>query len=63
MTTRIVRMPAYAQADEQALVRETRQRVGNDAEVRIEYVDQLERSAIGKLRLVISELPEGELQL
>jgi hypothetical protein len=37
--------------------------VGNEAEVRIEYVDQLERSAIGKLRLVISELPEGELQL
>jgi phenylacetate-CoA ligase len=62
MTIRIVRMPAYTEADEQSVLRETRQRVGDEATVRIEYVDQLERSAIGKLRFVISELPEGIMQ-
>jgi phenylacetate-CoA ligase len=62
MTIRVVRMPNYTEADEQSVLRETRQRVGDEAEVRIEYVEQLERSAIGKLRFVISELPEGQLQ-
>jgi phenylacetate-coenzyme A ligase PaaK-like adenylate-forming protein len=62
MTIRVVRMPNYTEADEQSVLRETRQRVGDEAEVKIEYVDQLERSAIGKLRFVISEIPEGRLQ-
>ena len=62
MTIRVVRMPGYTEADEQALLRETRQRVGDEAEVRFEYVDRLERSAIGKLRFVVSELPEGALE-
>jgi phenylacetate-CoA ligase len=61
MTIRIVRMPAFTEADEQAVLRETRQRVGDGAEVRFEYVDRLERSAIGKLRFVVSELAEGAL--
>lgn len=61
MTIRVVRMPGYTEADEQAVLRGTRQRVGDEAEVRLEYVDRLERSAIGKLRFVVSELPEGAL--
>jgi phenylacetate-CoA ligase len=56
MTIRIVRLPAYTQADEEALLRETRKRVGDDTDVRLEYVERLERSAVGKLRLVVSEV-------
>jgi phenylacetate-coenzyme A ligase PaaK-like adenylate-forming protein len=57
MTIRVVRMAGYTQADEEAVLRETRKRVGDGAEVKLEYADRLERSAIGKLRFVVSEVP------
>ena len=62
ITIHVVRMPGYTTDDEQALLRETRKRVGDDTEVRVEYVDRVERSPIGKLRFVISEIPEGRLE-
>ena len=46
---------------EEALLREFRKRVGDNAVVRIEYVDRLERGPTGKLRFVVSEIPEGRL--
>jgi phenylacetate-CoA ligase len=58
LTIRVVRMPPYTHADEQALMRETRKRVGNETQVRLEYVERLERSAIGKLRLVVSKIAD-----
>jgi phenylacetate-CoA ligase len=56
ITIYVVRMPAFTESDEQAIFRETAKRLGDGAEVRMEYVDQLERSPIGKLRFVVSEI-------
>ena len=61
MTIRVVRLSGYTPADERALLHETRKRVGDETDVRLEYVDRLERSPIGKLRFVVSEIPEGRL--
>lgn len=62
MTIRVVRSRAYTAADEKMLLAETRQRVGGDLKISIEYVDRLERSRSGKLRFVVSEIPKGQLQ-
>jgi phenylacetate-CoA ligase len=59
LTIRVVRMPGYTQADEEAVLHETRKRVGDGTEVKLEYADRLERSAIGKLRFVVSEIGTG----
>lgn len=59
ITIRVVRGPGYARADDDAIVREVRKRVGEDTGVELEYADRLERSPTGKLRFVVSEIPEG----
>lgn len=59
---RVVRGNDYTDSDEVILLRETHKRVGNDTKVLIEYVEHLERSSAGKLRFVVSEIPEGQLQ-
>jgi phenylacetate-CoA ligase len=59
----VVRRNDYRDADEEALLRETRKRVGNDMYVRIEYVNSLPRSSAGKLRFVVSEIPEESLEV
>lgn len=61
ITIRVVRGTGYTQADEAALLRESRKRMGNDSEIRIEYLGNIERSSTGKLRFVITEIPEGQL--
>jgi len=61
ITIRVVRRDGYTPADEEQLLRETRQRIGQDTKVLIQYVDGLERSPTGKLRFVISDLQEGKL--
>lgn len=53
MILRVVRGPRYGAADEQALLEETRARVGPRMGVQLEYATALERTATGKLRLVI----------
>lgn len=58
---RAVRGDSYADADEKMLLSEFRKRVGTDADISIDYVEALERSRTGKLRFVISEVPEGRL--
>jgi phenylacetate-CoA ligase len=58
ITLHVSRLPEYTEADERALMAETRKRVGDGTEVRLEYVERLERSAIGKLRLVVSEIAD-----
>jgi hypothetical protein len=50
----IVRGCHYTEIDEQALFAETRERLGKDMRVRIEYVDGIQRTTGGKLRFVIS---------
>jgi len=58
---RIVCGEGYTDSDERQLLAETRKRVGDDTEVAFEYVERLERSRTGKLRLVVSELSSGQL--
>jgi phenylacetate-CoA ligase len=54
---RIVRAAGYGKADETALRSEVYKRVGDRLAVSFEYVDALPRTKAGKLRLVVSELP------
>jgi phenylacetate-CoA ligase len=61
ITLRVVRGHKYNDFDEDALRRETIKRVGNEMDVRVEYVDSLPRSANGKLRFVVSEIKEASI--
>ena len=56
MTLRVVRGVGFAEDDERQLLAETRYRVGAAMRVDLEYVDRIERTATGKLRLVVSEV-------
>ncbi|HEU5402772.1 MAG TPA: hypothetical protein VFU86_15535 [Terriglobales bacterium] len=59
---RVVRRTDYSDADEKQLRREFVQRLGSGAEIAIEYVDQLPRTRSGKLRFVISEMRDNQVQ-
>lgn len=61
ITVRIVRANGYNDSDEQLLLREFQQRIGDQATVTIDYVPHLERTSTGKLRFVVSEIEEGQL--
>lgn len=54
---RVVKNPAYTDDDERMLYRETSQRL-NGIDIAIEYVELIPRSRSGKLRFVVSELPQ-----
>jgi phenylacetate-CoA ligase len=59
---RIVRGVHYSGKDEEILIREARKRLGDDIEIKVPYVKELERTARGKLRFVISTLPQARIQ-
>ena len=61
VVVRIVKGYSYGDRDEQALLMAIRSRVGYTVAIKVDYVESLERSPTGKLRFVISELPEGKL--
>ena len=61
VTVRVVRGKGYDAASEDRIVHALQQRMGTEFKVEIDYVDAVERSATGKLRLVISEVGEGSL--
>ena len=58
---RVVKNESYGSEDEQQLLAEFYKRVGDYAEVQIEYVPAIERTTTGKLRFVISDLKAGAL--
>ncbi|MDX1962987.1 MAG: hypothetical protein SFX18_07530 [Pirellulales bacterium] len=58
---RIVRGQGYTPADEAQLLGEFRQRVGDQAELQVEYHPALARTPTGKLRFVVSQIPEGRI--
>jgi phenylacetate-CoA ligase len=58
---RVAKAATYTAADQAQLLRELDQRIGGQAEVHLEYVEHVERTPRGKLRFVISTLPEGQL--
>lgn len=59
IVVKIVRRQDYTDGDTQHLVRELKSRVGEDARIEIEFVEKLPRTAAGKFRWVISEVPLG----
>jgi phenylacetate-CoA ligase len=54
---RIVRADGFGPRDEEVIRYETRNRLGAAMRVRLEYMDTLPRTPRGKLRFVVSELP------
>jgi phenylacetate-CoA ligase len=59
---RIVPGPGYGEADTQHLLREFRKRLGDGVRVRVTLVPELERSASGKFKWVISKV-SGSVQV
>jgi phenylacetate-CoA ligase len=57
----IVRGNDYSPDAEHTLLLELRQRLGEETKIDIQYRDALDRSGAGKLRFVVSDLPEGRL--
>lgn len=53
---RIVREPGYGAADEAAILKEARVRLGSGIQIDFEYVTDIERSRTGKFRFIISRL-------
>lgn len=58
VTIRIARGAGYTDHDEQQLLSEMRQRIGDDLRVSVEYLEAIPRGPNGKLRLVLSTLPK-----
>lgn len=58
VTIRVVKGSGYDDTrEEERLLLEVRKRLGKDIDIKIEYLDHLQRSPSGKLRLVISDIP------
>jgi phenylacetate-CoA ligase len=56
---RVVAGPNYGPEDEIALTRELRRRVGSELRIDFCRTDQIPRTASGKFRAVVSELPQA----
>ena len=54
----IIKGNDYTQADENKLIKEIRERITDDVNIKINYVDKIERTISGKLRLVKSEVKQ-----
>lgn len=61
ITLRLVVGPRFSPSDERELLRRARARLGARVAISVEYVDRIERTARGKLRFVVSELPEESI--
>lgn len=61
LEVRVLPRPGYSALDEAALLMELRNRVGRDIRVEVVLVEALERSPAGKLRFVISKIPEARI--
>lgn len=57
---RLVRRPEYQAADEAAIAREARLRLGSEICLRFEYVDTLKRTENGKMRFIVSTVDQRE---
>jgi phenylacetate-CoA ligase len=61
MTIALVRGARWSPADETALRAAVKQRVGDEVEFELEYVDTLPRTSREKLRFVVSNLEQGRI--
>jgi len=58
----IVPTSGYSSADERRLIADLRQRIGDRTDLQIEHLPYLPRTAAGKLRLVVSDLQQAQIQ-
>lgn len=58
---RVVKGVRWSSQDEERLLREFRNRIGDDTAIRVRYEQVLSRTANGKLRLVVSSIPDGQV--
>lgn len=61
ITIRVVRGSAYSDADELLIQTASARQFGSETRVRFEYVTAIERGPSGKMRHVLSHLPQGQL--
>jgi len=57
---KVSRDEGYSEADERTLLANTRERLGTSMDIAFEYVDRVERTAGGKFRFVVSDMPLNE---
>ena len=63
LVLRVAKADGFNSLDEQVILNEARQRLGDSIRVRFEFVDRIERTAAGKFRFLISQLPREQLEL
>ncbi|HUJ11929.1 MAG TPA: hypothetical protein VL171_18110 [Verrucomicrobiae bacterium] len=59
---RIVKAEGFNSKDEQTISKEARIRLGDAMAIRLEFVDRIERTAAGKFRFILSQLPREQLE-
>ena len=59
---RVVPNPNFTEEDKSNLLNQFRKRVGNRLKVNIALLQKIERSSTGKLRLVVSDIDQGQLK-
>ena len=62
LVLRIVKANGFGSNDEQIILKEARMRLGDAMGIRFEYVDRIERTAAGKFRFIVSQLPREQLE-
>jgi phenylacetate-CoA ligase len=58
---RIVPEDDFSQKDEQLISQEARLRLGNEIKIKFERVSEIPRTANGKFRFIVSEIPKEDL--
>ena len=61
LVCRIVKNERYSSADEQAIIKEARLRLGDEIKITFAYVESIPRAANGKFRFVVSLLNQQQL--
>ena len=61
LVVRLVRATGFSARDEQTILAEARQRLGETMRIRFEFVDAIARTESGKFQFVISQLPREQL--
>jgi phenylacetate-CoA ligase len=62
LVLRIVKADGFSSKDEQIILKEARMRLGDAMAIRFEFVDRIERTAAGKFRFIVSQLPREQLE-
>jgi phenylacetate-CoA ligase len=62
LVLRIVKADGFGTNDEQIILKEARMRLGDAMGIRFEFVDVIDRTAAGKFRFIVSQLPREQLE-